>query len=102
MYLWVQCFKQECMYNTPCRCVIQHLLQARAWPLAFQGQGQTLNTKKTHAGLQYFEFEGMRFIVSGGKTYRASLTVGSCYMDFHQASIMIQGVCCLLAITCLL
>lgn len=90
------------MYNTPCKCVIQHLLQALAWPLAFQGRGQTLYTKKTHAGLQYFVFEGVRFIVSDGKPYRASLTVGSCYMDFHQASLMIQHVSCLLAIACLL
>ncbi|KAL0038469.1 hypothetical protein WJX77_007492 [Trebouxia sp. C0004] len=59
--------------------------KALAWPLAFQGRGQTLHIKKTHAGLQYFVFEGMRFIVTDGKLYRASLTAGSCYMDFHQA-----------------
>ena len=61
-------------------------MQALVWPRAFQGRGQTLPICKTHAGLHYFVFEGMRFIVSNGKLYRAGLTVGTSYTDFHQAS----------------
>jgi len=41
---------------------------------------------KTNAGLEYFMFEGMRFMVNDGKLYRARLMVGPSYLDFHQAS----------------
>lgn len=52
--------------------------------MAFRGHGQTLRVHKTRAGLKYFVFEGMRFIVSGDKLTRASFVVGTSYMDYHQ------------------
>lgn len=62
-------------------------MQAFLYPLAFQGHGQTLRVRKTQAGMKYFVFEGMRFIVDNGKLNRASFEVGASYMDYHQASI---------------
>lgn len=62
-------------------------MQAFLYPLAFQGHGKTLRVRKTQAGVKYFVFEGMRFIVDNGKLSRASFEVGASYMDYHQASI---------------
>ncbi|KAL3158258.1 hypothetical protein ABBQ38_010509 [Trebouxia sp. C0009 RCD-2024] len=61
------------------------------YPMAFRGHGQTLRVHKTRAGLKYFVFEGMRFIVSGDKLTRASFVVGTSYMDYHQAAKGLQA-----------
>lgn len=57
------------------------------YPLAFRGHGQTLRIRKTQAGMKFFIFEGMRFIVNDGKLHRASFEVGTSYMEYHQASL---------------
>ena len=72
------------------------VVQALVWPLAFQGRGQTLSVRHTQAGLRFFVFEGMRFIVKDGKLQRASLTVGDTYMDLHQVTC--QSCTCLLGL----
>ena len=68
-------------------------MQALVLPLAFQGHGQTLRIKATQAGLNFFIFEGMRFIVGDGKLYMATLTAGTTLQDFHQvrALVLVRG-----------